>query len=597
MKSIIILYMPGHAGNFLTRLFSLSPETMPHLTVEDLENSLNCKKLKPINRIEYYSFDRAITHYLKWQDFHRAFTDFSHSPDIELLNNTLDNKFDKAVYSIHPVELLREEFLFLQTQADCYHVSLDDNIFSNWVENSRSDLNFVTRKGEEIEFSKLVNENFSKAIDLTKILTSESEFLEEYLRVCALMKLTPMTEMALELYRNWRSIRVDADSKQSELDLNIRSRPPNDEFSFSLLKSLLESIEHDYEAYHIWTNPPGTFQNFLEKLLKPWKPNIVIGIKDLLDMWKDFNWWQDTIQLGPSLIVDLANKYPNKNFIIFTSLENLDQEVGSIDNVQFIPWGGDFTNQQWAYAGMEPVLNKNFNSNKNFISLNRHARDHRMVLLSYLFGLGYDQWGDISFLHQVGWSTKDLLEVLPWEFSMDRHADDREIILSGYSKVHRNEDLVKDDYLIYTGGVNNNYVNFENKLRSRYENSFVEIITESSFTPPSYMITEKFLHSIYGCNFPILLSGAGAVAHLREVGFDMFDDIVDHSYDSMPDPFDRIINAVKLNSRLLTDGDHIKSLWKDNRSRFERNVEFAKKDMYDWYRNRATEKFKEIRWK
>ena len=29
MKTVIVLYMPGHAGNFVSRLFSLGAETMP----------------------------------------------------------------------------------------------------------------------------------------------------------------------------------------------------------------------------------------------------------------------------------------------------------------------------------------------------------------------------------------------------------------------------------------------------------------------------------------------------------------------------------------------------------------------------------------
>ena len=55
MKSIFLLYLPGHAGNFLTRLFSLGPETIPHLGKKLLKKSINDKELV-IDRLNYYSF-------------------------------------------------------------------------------------------------------------------------------------------------------------------------------------------------------------------------------------------------------------------------------------------------------------------------------------------------------------------------------------------------------------------------------------------------------------------------------------------------------------------------------------------------------------
>jgi hypothetical protein len=106
------------------------------------------------------------------------------------------------------------------------------------------------------------------------------------------------------------------------------------------------------------------------------------------------------------------------------------------------------------------------------------------------------------------------------------------------------------------------------------------------------MLTEKTAHSFYGCNFPIILSGAGAVAHLRGLGLDMFDDVVDHSYDQIHNPFDRIVTAVDSNRRLLTDPDYAKQSWAQCRSRFERNVEVMR-DIYCWYEQRTRQKFAE----
>jgi hypothetical protein len=75
------------------------------------------------------------------------------------------------------------------------------------------------------------------------------------------------------------------------------------------------------------------------------------------------------------------------------------------------------------------------------------------------------------------------------------------------------------------------------------------------------------------------------------VGFDMFDDIIDHSYDYIPNPFDRILHAVEDNRKLLLDSDHVKQIWLDNQHRFVNNLVVAK-NMYAWYKERTIKQFK-----
>jgi hypothetical protein len=150
-----------------------------------------------------------------------------------------------------------------------------------------------------------------------------------------------------------------------------------------------------------------------------------------------------------------------------------------------------------------------------------------------------------------------------------------------------------DDYDIYNkyGQKNtDNANNFENRLRGLYRNSFVEIVSESVFSSPAFMLTEKTAHAFYGCNFPIILTGCGAVAHLRELGLDVFDDIVDHSYDTIKNPIDRVVAAIESNRTLLTNPDYAKQSWKTHRPRFERNVEVMR-DIHSWYETRTRQQF------
>jgi hypothetical protein len=131
------------------------------------------------------------------------------------------------------------------------------------------------------------------------------------------------------------------------------------------------------------------------------------------------------------------------------------------------------------------------------------------------------------------------------------------------------------------------------QLSKYYKQTFVEIVNETSYTEKAFNLTEKTLNSIYGCNFPIILSSKGTVSFLRDMGLDMFDDIIDHDYDSIEDPIDRMFAAITTNQELLTNNNRTKRLWQENKDRFLYNVSFVKNNMYDFYEKRAEEKFSE----
>ena len=234
------------------------------------------------------------------------------------------------------------------------------------------------------------------------------------------------------------------------------------------------------------------------------------------------------------------------------------------------------------------------------ISLNRNLRDHRIVYLCYLFGRQLDNAVDISCLGlenvDLNFEPTNFLDRIFWRFdNTEKHNCTRSLLLDGYTKFFNNQNLVIDNFEIYDNSSNDNISNFNNRLRPRYQNSFVEIVTESSFASPGYMLTEKTMHSFYACNFPIILAGVGAVAHLRNMGFDMFDDIIDHSYDQQNNPIDRITEAIDYNERLLTDGDYVKNLWTKNRSRFEHNIHTAN-NITKYYEQRARESWNQLKW-
>ena len=388
----------------------------------------------------------------------------------------------------------------------------------------------------------------------------------------------------------------------------ILKRPSGDSYSLRLFTNLIREIKFPHDAFYMWSacidpyhskisHLVGNVQFYDDEiiyrnaLMSNIKNNLVIlGIKDHLTS-QNFNPWTDS---KPDLVEYLDNMfdyYPDKKFIVFTSLENLDYYITN-PQVTVIPWGGDLTNHKAEYEKLEPLDNKNFDSPHTYLSLNRGLRSHRVALTSLLYGLGINQSGLISCMFKN--NVLDLFEYLKWDFTSKQQSI-KDTMSSGFDLLKNTEIVLPTDRETngnYPNSANGN--NFKNSLIHYYRETFVEVVTETSCTERCFNLTEKTLNSIYGKSFPILISSPGVVAFLRTMGMDVFDDIVDHSYDTIENPVDRIYQAVVSNIELLTDNVKVKELWKQNEHRFIKNVDFAKTRLYNFYTQRTTDTFHEL---
>lgn len=384
--------------------------------------------------------------------------------------------------------------------------------------------------------------------------------------------------------------------------MSILKRPPGDVFTFRQFVALTSQIKTVKDSIYLWsavldpTYELGSwpeegvwrveteldYRNLLTDEIK--SDLVVIGIKDHLTSG-NFNYRKDGVPIIVDYLDSLFEFYNNKQFILFTSVENLNHYINR-SNVKIIPWGGDITNHQREYQKLQPVLEKNLDSNYTFLSLNRNKRTHRAMLVSLLYGLGIQNSGLISCMFKD--KIHDLFEYTDWNVT------DTSVYLKGFDVLRNSATSINDALEIYHNDNNDNVSNFKNKLVPYYQNTFVEIVAETSYTEACYNLTEKTLNSIYGCCFPILLCSPGTVAFLRSMGLDMFDDIIDHGYDKIIDPAERLEYAILKNKELLTDNTHTKNLWIQNKNRFENNVDFCRERLYSYYNNRSKTLFKEI---
>ena len=90
-------------------------------------------------------------------------------------------------------------------------------------------------------------------------------------------------------------------------------------------------------------------------------------------------------------------------------------------------------------------------------------------------------------------------------------------------------------------------------------------------------ITEKTFKAFAMRQIPIWAAVPGLVAKVRKLGFEMFDDIIDHDYDSIPDEDSRIHAVMQQVKKLNHDMtlDQCQSMRKENRYRLDKNFELV----------------------
>ena len=127
-----------------------------------------------------------------------------------------------------------------------------------------------------------------------------------------------------------------------------------------------------------------------------------------------------------------------------------------------------------------------------------------------------------------------------------------------------------------------------------YENSYVNIVTESKFFKKHNVIhiSEKSFRPFYYYQIPLILASEGHVKKMRDrYDLDFFDDIIDHSYDGIKNDRDRLYSFVKEIERIFQNKDQIIEFYKNNQERFENNKRKIIKNLdlvnddYEFFKN------------
>lgn len=113
-----------------------------------------------------------------------------------------------------------------------------------------------------------------------------------------------------------------------------------------------------------------------------------------------------------------------------------------------------------------------------------------------------------------------------------------------------------------------------------FEPSCVSLITEPAYWEHESLITEKTLMAIYGGTIPIWVGGWRLADTMRDWGFDVFDDVVDHSYQNLADPLARCDQALHRNLDLLTNFDRVRAFVASAQDRLQHNVDLVQSNVF-----------------
>lgn len=119
----------------------------------------------------------------------------------------------------------------------------------------------------------------------------------------------------------------------------------------------------------------------------------------------------------------------------------------------------------------------------------------------------------------------------------------------------------------------------------------ISIITESVHIQQAATFTEKTAYAMLGLTFPIWVGGVNSAFYWQDKGFDVFDDVIDHSYQNRPTLLERCFYAFYLNRNLLTDTEKVSALRKQHLGRLIKNRSLLTSNTFKSYNQRIVQQW------
>ena len=281
---------------------------------------------------------------------------------------------------------------------------------------------------------------------------------------------------------------------------------------------------------------------------------------------------QDTIDLLDKLCIQ--NNLNSSNFyIICNNAEMSLYELSTKINLNKIEFLSEMSYELLKQFNPTFITNK---SGKFALLHNRTPKNHRIILLALLKKYNILENFDWSIID--GWRKN--LNKDGWYYEYNKILSKNEINnikeeIDFFDKI----DVKRSDYEL-----NTNWFDDDSKLEfekcfmlDSYQNSYINVVTESLFFENAIHITEKVFKPFYFFQLPIFVSSYSYVKKLKELyGFDVFDDLINHSYDDEPNAEKRMFLIVSELIRLIKNKSDVIEFYKNNEYRFIANQNIVK---------------------
>jgi len=266
---------------------------------------------------------------------------------------------------------------------------------------------------------------------------------------------------------------------------------------------------------------------------------------------RDHHYHEDSQCFPVQKLLENSTCNPSEHVVIFDHVLQHDDVLKDYQLISFPSFLARETTQ-FIQQQIQPDWS---NKTTTFNFMINKPRPHRFRLLEMI-----EEFELTDYCHSLAWQTNTVnnISVTDYKFGPEVVME-RGIRNGSFFNAHTYQGLLQ---------------------KTVFEPTCVSLITEPVYYERETIITEKTLMSMYAGTIPIWVGGWRIPDYLKQAGFDTFDDIVDHSYQSLVDPLDRCRKAVELNLELLRNFDLAKQLNQECCNRLKKNVELLESNYF-----------------
>jgi len=256
---------------------------------------------------------------------------------------------------------------------------------------------------------------------------------------------------------------------------------------------------------------------------------------------------------------------PHKHLLVFDHVVQQDDVLAAYQ-CACLPIFLSRTEQQFNQQQIQPDWNQKHRTFNFMINKIRHNRTFLLMMLEH-FGL-------TNYEYTLCWKNNNISRN-----NMLAHINNplhQQIIKSAELNIPTRQYLFGTENLLDQGlqyGALTNAQVYQKFLQKEvFEPTCISLITEPGFFEHETIVTEKTIMSIYAGTIPIWVGGWRIADYMRDQGYDVFDDVVDHSYQNLTDPWDRCYHAIKLNIDLLQNFSLAQQVIQQSQTRLLNNL-------------------------